>query len=160
IRGDAGDPRYDACFRRGTYRQQYVGLTTAYIPDLTDLVGLTITWVVAIILLMAGALAVGQRMPPEVQIGAGWGALCLLLTTWGVLVPFTLAVPAAAYVALSLSVLAFRSLRPMAAAWRTLGRLTLLALPFWLVMAPIQPSQPDTWLNLLPNAVYLVDWGQ
>ena len=27
-------------------------------------------------------------------------------------------------------------------------------------MAPIQPSQPDTWLNLLPNAVYLVDWGR
>ena len=122
--------------------------------------GLAVTWVVAIILLPAGAAVVGPRMPPEVQIGAGWGALCLLLTAWGVLVPFTLAVPAAAYVVLSLSVLAFRSRRPRAPAWMTLGRLTLLALPLWLVMAPIQPSQPDTWLNLLPNAVYLVDWGQ
>src|SRR5438034_364697 len=54
----------------------------------------------------------------------------------------------------------FRCRRPRAAAWGTFGRLTLLALPLWVVMAPIQPSQPDTWLNLLPNAVYLVDWGQ
>ena len=135
-------------------------MTTAYIPSPTDLVGLAVTWVVAIVLLPAGAAVVGSRMPPEVQIGAGWGTLCLLFTAWGVLVPFTLAVPAAAYVALALSVLAFGRRRPRAAAWKTLGRLTLLALPFWLVTAPIQPSQPDTWLNLLPNAVYLVDWGR
>jgi hypothetical protein len=137
-----------------------VGLTTAYLPNPADLVGLAVTWVVAIILLPAGAAVVGSRMPPEVQISAGWGLLCLLLTAWGVLVPITLVVPAAAFVAFSLSVLAFGSRRPSAAAWRTLGRLTLLALPLWLVMAPIQPSQPDTWLNLLPNAVYLVDWGR
>ena len=135
-------------------------MTTAYLPNPADLVGLAITWVVAIILLPAGAAVAGSRMPPEVQISAGWGALCLLLTAWGVLVPVTLAVPAAAFVGFSLSVLAFRSRRPRAAAWATFGRLTLLALPLWLVMAPIQPSQPDTWLNLLPNAVYLVDWGR
>ncbi len=35
-----------------------------------------------------------------------------------------------------------------------------MTLVFWLVIAPIQPSQPDTWLNLLPNAFYLVDWGR
>jgi hypothetical protein len=137
-----------------------LGLTTAYLPNPADLVGLVITWVVAIILLPAGAAVVGPRMPPELQIGAGWGLVCLLLTAWGVLVPCTLAVPAAAFAAFSLSVLAFRSRRPSAAAWGSFGRLTLLALPLWLVMAPIQPSQPDTWLNLLPNAVYLVDWGR
>ena len=135
-------------------------MTTAYLPNPADLVGLAITWVVAIILLPAGAAVAGSRMPPEVQISAGWGALCLLLTCWGVFIPLTLAIPAAAFVAFSLSVLAFRSRRPRAAAWATFGRLTLLALPLWLVMAPIQPSQPDTWLNLLPNAVYLVDWGR
>jgi hypothetical protein len=137
-----------------------LGLTTAYLPNPAELVGLAVTWVAAIILLPAGAAVVGSRMPPEVQISAGWGALCLLLTAWGVLIPFTLAIPAAAFVAFSLAVLAFRSRRPRAAAWAAFGRLTLLALPLWLVMAPIQPSQPDTWLNLLPNAVYLVDWGR
>ena len=34
-----------------------------------------------------------------------------------------------------------------------------VSLPLWLVMAPIRPSQPDTFLNLLPNALYLVDYG-
>ena len=135
-------------------------MTTAYLPNPADLVGLLVIWVVAIILLPGGAAVVGPRMPPEVQIGAGWGLLCLLLTAWGVLVPFNLAVPVVAFVTFSLSVLAFRSRRPSAAAWATFARLTLLALPLWLVMAPIQPSQPDTWLNLLPNAVYLVDWGR
>jgi hypothetical protein len=137
-----------------------LGLTTAYLPNPADLVGLAVTWVLAIILLAAGATVAGPRTPPEVQIGAGWGLACLVLTAWGVLVPFTLAAPAAAFVAFSLSVLAFRSRRPRAAAWGTFGRLTLLALPLWVVMAPVQPSQPDTWLNLLPNAVYLVDWGR
>jgi len=135
-------------------------LTTEYLPHPADLVGLAVTWVVAIILLPAGAAFAGPRMPPEVQIVAGWGALCLLLTAWGVLVPLSLAVPAAAFLLLALSVLASRDRRPSSAAWSTLGRLTLLTLPLWLVMAPIQPSQPDTWLNLLPNAVYLVDWGR
>ena len=133
-------------------------MTTAYLPSPADLVGLAVTWVLAIMLLAAGATVVGPRTPPEVQIGAGWGLACLVLTAWGVLVPFTLGAPAAALVAFSLSVLAFRSRRPRAAAWGTFGRLTLLALPLWVVMAPVQPSQPDTWLNLLPNAVYLVDW--
>ncbi len=137
-----------------------MGLTTAYIPGLRDIIGLVITWAVAVILLSAGAALIGSRMPPEVQIGAGWGALCLLLTAWGTFVPFSLAFPAAVFFALALSALAFRDRRPTSATWRTLGRLTLLTLPFWLVMAPIQPSQPDTWLNLLPNAVYLVDWGR
>jgi hypothetical protein len=136
-----------------------LGLTD-YLPNPADLVGLAVTWVVAVILLPAGAALAGPRMPPEVQIVAGWGAFCLLLTVWGVLVPLSLAVPTMAFVLSALSVLAFRSRRPSAAAWRTLGRLALLTLPLWLVMAPIQPSQPDTWLNLLPNAVYLVDWGR
>jgi hypothetical protein len=36
----------------------------------------------------------------------------------------------------------------------------VLSAPVWLVMAPIRPSQPDTFLNLLPNAFYLVDYAR
>ena len=111
-------------------------------------------------LMLAGAMIVGRRMPPEIQIGIGWGALCLVLTVWGTLVPLSLAIPAAGFALMALCVPAFRHRRPALGTWKTLGRALSVTLVFWLVTAPIQPSQPDTWLNLLPNAFYLVDWGQ
>ena len=40
-----------------------------------------------------------------------------------------------------------------------LGRVLLLTLPLWAVMAPVRPSQVDTFLNLLPNADYLADYA-
>jgi hypothetical protein len=137
-----------------------LGLTNEYLLHPADLVGLAVTWCIAIILMLAGAMFVGRRMPPEVQIGAGWGVLCVLLTAWGVLVPFSLALAAAGFVLTAFGVLVLPRRRPSLGAWKTLGRVMLVTLPLWLVMAPIQPSQPDTWLNLLPNAFYLVDWGR
>jgi hypothetical protein len=131
-----------------------------YLPSPTDLGGLATTWLVAVILMLAGAAIVGRRPPPELQIGAGWGALCLLLTVWGVLTPLSLTIPAASFVLVALCVLLLPDRRPRAGAWKTLGRVALVSLPLWLVMAPIRPSQPDTWLNLLPNAFYLLDWGR
>lgn len=110
--------------------------------------------------MLAGAIFVGRRMPPEIQIGVGWGVLCLVLTAWGVVVPLSLAIPAAGFGLMALCALALRDRRPSLSTWKTLGRVMVVALPFWLVLAPIQPSQPDTWLNLLPNAFYLVDWGR
>ena len=61
-------------------------MTTEYLPDLAGLTSLVTTWLVAVILMLAGAMFVGRRMPPEIQIGAGWGVLCLVLTVWGVLI--------------------------------------------------------------------------
>jgi hypothetical protein len=110
--------------------------------------------------MLAGAPLVGRRMPPDIQIGVGWGLLCVVLTLWGVLIPLSLVVPAAGFAMAALCVLALRDRRPSLAAWKTLGRALSVTLAFWFVMAPIQPSQPDTWLNLLPNAFYLVDWGR
>ena len=138
----------------------HLGLTADYLPVPEDLLGLAVTWCVAVILMLAGAIFTGPRMPPEIQIGAGWGVLCLVLTAWGVLVPLSLAIPATCFVLIALSVLTFRHRRPNSVAWRTLGRTWIVTLPLWLVMAHIQPSQPDTWLNLLPNEFYLVDWGR
>jgi hypothetical protein len=147
-------------FQSGSHHHQCLRLTTAYLPQAADLIGVAVTWLTAIILMLAGAMVVGRRMPPEIQIGIGWGALCIVLTVWGVLVPFSLVVPATVFVSLALCVLALRDRRPSLSTWKTFGRIVPVTLVFWLVIAPMQPSQPDTWLNLLPNAFYLVDWGR
>jgi hypothetical protein len=132
----------------------------AFAPAPSDLPAVLITWGVGAVLLLAGAGLTGRRVAPEIQIGAGWGALCLLLTGWGVFVPLSLRFPALAFAAAGLSVLLLRARRPPFATWIALGRMLAISLPLWLVMAPIRPSQPDTFLNLLPNAFYLVDYGR
>ena len=130
-----------------------------YLPHLTDILALGVTWAVGGVLLLAGAGVTGKRVAPEFQIAAGWGALCLLLTSWGVFVPLSLRVPAVAFGVAALTVVLLPKRRPSAGAWLALGRMLAVSLPLWLVMAPIRPSQPDTFLNLLPNALYLVDHG-
>ena len=67
--------------------------------------------------------------------------------------------PAIAFGIAALTVMLLPKRRPSAGAWLALGRMLAVSLPLWLVMAPIRPSQPDTFLNLLPNAFYLVDYG-
>jgi hypothetical protein len=126
---------------------------------LSDICALGVTWAVGGSLLLAGAGLTGNRSAPEFQIAAGWGALCLLLTSWGVFVPLSMQLPAIAFGIGALAILFLPKRRPSAAAWLALGRMLAISLPLWLVMAPIRPSQPDTFLNLLPNAFYLVDHG-
>ena len=133
---------------------------TPYLPSLRDLFAVALTWGVGAVLVLAGAGLTGRRVMPEFQLGAGWGALCLVLTGWGVFVPVDLRVPALAFAAAALAVLLLPGRRPSTAAWVGLGRMLALSLPLWLIMAPIRPSQPDTFLNLLPNAFYLVDYGR
>jgi len=133
---------------------------TPYLPHLHDLFAVLVTWGVGAVLLLAGAGLTGRRVAPEFQIGAGWGALCLVLTGWGVFVPLDLRFPAVAFALAALAVLLLPRRRPPPAAWIALGRMLAISLPLWLIMAPIRPSQPDTFLNLLPNAFYLVDYGR
>ncbi|HEX4616813.1 MAG TPA: hypothetical protein VH230_12955 [Stellaceae bacterium] len=131
----------------------------SYLPHLTDILALCVTWAVGGLLLLAGAGLTGNRGAPEFQIAAGWGALCLLLTSWGVFLPLSMRLPAVAFAIGALIVVLLTKRRPNVGAWLTLGRMLAVSLPLWLVMAPIRPSQPDTFLNLLPNAYYLVDYG-
>ncbi len=135
------------------------GIVDSYLPHLLDILALCVTWAVGGSLLLAGAGLTGNRGAPEFQIAAGWGALCLLLTSWGVFVPLSMQLPAVAFGIGALTVGLLPKLRPSAGAWLALGRMLAVSLPLWLVMAPIRPSQPDTFLNLLPNAFYLVDYG-
>ena len=129
------------------------------LPRLADILPLCVTWAVGGSLLLAGAGLTGNRGPPEFHIAAGWGGLCLLLTSWGVFVPLRMQLPAAAFVIAALTMMLLPKRRPSADAWLARGKMLAVSLPLWLVMAPIRPSQPDTFLNLLPNAFYLVDYG-
>ena len=69
-----------------------------YLPQLPDLAWLLVTWAVGLILAFAGTAIIGRRAGVECRILAGWGALCILLTVWGVLVPASLRWPGIAFI--------------------------------------------------------------
>ncbi|MBV8775740.1 MAG: hypothetical protein JO258_00950 [Alphaproteobacteria bacterium] len=130
-----------------------------FLPGWIDLAHVAVTWTIAVLLLLLGSAGCGKAVAAEFRIGAGWGVVCLVLTAWGVFLPWSLRIPAAGLVLLALGVLAIPACRPPAGDWRALGRLLAVTLPLWAVMAAVRPSQVDTFLNLLPNANYLVDYG-
>jgi hypothetical protein len=106
---------------------------------------------------LAGRYLMRGRGGPGLQCLVGWGAFCLLLTTWGVLTPLPMRVPAVGFALLALPGIGmFRNIRADAG---TAFRIVVLALPIVAVTATMQASQPDIFLNLLPNAAYLVDHG-
>jgi hypothetical protein len=125
--------------------------------DLTsaDLTGLGQVSAALALLILAGRALTGGRGGPGLQGLVGWGALCLLLTLWGVAMPASLRWPALGFAVLAvLGGLAQPHRRDDALA---LGRMLVLALPMLAIVATMRASQPDIFLNLLPNAAYLVD---
>ncbi|EME69607.1 hypothetical protein H261_12306 [Paramagnetospirillum caucaseum] len=119
-------------------------------------------WQVAIAfaaMCLVGRACLGGRHGIGVQAMAGWGALCLLLTLWGVLTPLSLRIPAWGFLAAALAGAALTRKRPWRDDLREAGRLLLLALPLLAVMAPMEPSQLDVFALILPNSAYLFDHG-
>ena len=131
-----------------------------YLPGLDNLLAVAITWGIAAILLLIGTAIGGRGAPTEFRVGAGWGALCLVLTLWGVFLPLSLRIPAIVVAVAALLAQLAPSRRAQPSDWAALGRLLLVTLPLWAVMASVRPSQVDTFLNLLPNADYLVDYAR
>jgi hypothetical protein len=126
---------------------------------LADLTGLAQIGFALLAMGLVGRLAGGTRTEPEVDVLAGWGLLSLLLTLWGVATTLSLRIPAIGFALAAAAVLAWPARRPHLADWREIGRLLALGLPILAIMATIQPSQSDIFLNLMPNAAYLVDHG-
>jgi hypothetical protein len=134
-------------------------VTALLIPSAFDLAGWACVGFVALAFMGLGRLVSAGRAAPEIALVAGWGAAALVLTLWGVTTPLSLRVPGWILAALGLAGLIAPRSRLGWAEWRGIGRILLLALPLLAVMASARPSQPDTFLNLLPNAAYLVDHG-
>lgn len=129
------------------------------IPSAFDLAGWAGVGFAALVFMGLGRLVSAGRAAPEIALVAGWGAAALVLTLWGVATPLSMRVPGWILAALGLWGLIAPRSRLARGEWRGIGRILLLALPLLAVMASARPSQPDTFLNLLPNAAYLVDHG-
>ena len=111
-----------------------------------------------VLLLWGRALTLG-RGTIEVQTIAGWGGLAFVLTLWGVFRTEPLWWPVAGVAAVAGMALLTGRLALRRDEWTALLRIMVLALPIWAIMLTARPSQPDTFLNLLPNAAYLYDHG-
>jgi hypothetical protein len=127
------------------------------LPSWLDLAGWAGVVLASLAMCGIGRLVTGGRALPESALLAGWGVCVLLLTGWGIATPASLRIPALALLAVGLVALLLPRVRLGLAAWCTLARVALLALPLLLIMVSARPALPDTWLNLLPNAVYLYD---
>ena len=129
------------------------------IPTPADLLDLAAVWASGLVLLSWGRVLMLGRGVIEVQTITGWGGLALVLTLWGVFRTEPLWWPTAAIAAVAVAALFIRNLTPRREEWTALLRIMVLALPIWAIMLTARPSQPDTFLNLLPNAAYLYDHG-
>src|SRR5579863_846088 len=106
-----------------------------------------------------GRLLTAGRATPEAAMVAGWGAIVVVLTFWGVMTASSLRWPATSAAAIGILAQFVPGVRFGKAEWRAIARMAVLAMPLVALMMSARPSQPDTWLNLLPNAAYIYDHG-
>jgi hypothetical protein len=131
-----------------------------FLPTALQAEGLLAVFAAGLVMIMLGRLILGHQSLPEVALIAGWGAVSLVLTLWGVSTIENMRIPAAILVGIA-TIGAFvprgRLSEPDLIA---LGRLLLISLPLIAVLAAAYPSGPDTFTNQLPNAAYLYDYGE
>ena len=127
------------------------------VPTRADLAGWAGVAVAGLALAGLGRIVSGGRRGREGALVAGWGAAALALTLWGVATPLSLRGPAIVMVVAGLLALVLPWLRFTREDWLGMLRIALLALPLLAVLASARPSEPDTFLNFLPNAAYLYD---
>jgi hypothetical protein len=132
---------------------------TLLLPSWLDLAGWGGVTLACLAMCGIGRLTTRARAAPESALLAGWGVCVLLLTGWGIATPLSMYVPALVLLVTGLGALLWPQARLRARDWCVLARIVVLALPLLAIMASARPSLPDTWLNLLPNAVYLYDHG-
>ena len=148
-----GESAYEAARAAGGW------LMILLLPNWLDLAGWVGVIFAALALSGVGRLLSAGKAAPETALVAGWGAAALVLTLWGVATPSSMRLPAVAIVTLGLAGHALPHSRLTLAEWRGVARIAVLALPLLAVLASALPSEPDTFLNLLPNAAYLYDHG-
>jgi hypothetical protein len=130
-----------------------------YLPNDHSLCGAAGLCLTLVLFLLLGTVCVARGEAPETKLLAGWGAACLVLTLWGVASPVDLRWPLGGLAVAGLAALVVPSWRAGLGELGGVGRIAMVALPLGLVMLPVMPSEIDTWLNLLPNAAYLFDFG-
>ena len=131
-----------------------------FLPTALQAEGLLAVFAAGLVMMMLGRLILGAQSLPEVALIAGWGAVSLVLTLWGVSTQETMRIPAAILVGVAaLGAVAPRG-RLAEPDLIAIGRLLAVAVPLIAVLAAAWPSGPDTFTNQLPNAAYLYDYGQ
>jgi hypothetical protein len=128
-------------------------------PTPSELAGWACVVFGAFVFIGLGRAASRGKAAPEAALVAGWGAASLVLTLWGTATDASMRPLAAALAAIGLGALAMPRTRLRREDWLALCRIAVVALPLFAVMASARPSEPDTFLNLLPNAAYLWDHG-
>ena len=72
-----------------------------FLPTALQAEGLLAVFAAGLVMMILGRLILGSQSLPEVALIAGWGAVSLVLTLWGVSTQETMRIPAAILVAVA-----------------------------------------------------------
>src|SRR5258708_1661643 len=99
------------------------------LPSRLQLGGLLGVFFAGAVLLLSGRALAGGRGLPELQLLAGWGAFCVVLTLWGAATQASMRWPALLFVLLAAATLAAPRLRLSRADLAAACRVLVLAIP-------------------------------